>query len=397
MTIKLFSFNSYETTFTACITDVLRTPKGYVLEFDRTLFYPESGGQNCDTGIINTSDGRQWSVTEVFYEGSTIKHLICGENPPPVSETISGRIDWIRRYAHMQRHSAQHLLSQAFVRIDPAFRTVSVAMSSAICTVDFEGFPDEDDIARAEALCNEISRDSIPITVHEVDESEIGNWNVRRPPKVSGMIRLVKAGNFETAACGGTHLENTAEALPVKILRSEKIRGNLTRIHFTAGAEAFEDYIQKHEITRALSEKFSSKVQAIPMHVANLESSLSDSKQEIQFLAAIVARQLFDEALKKQDPSLIMIDAQTPAVLKKLMSVAGETPDTVFAGFLTNDSKLEVSLITTCPEKSMGDVVKKLQLSISIKGGGRNEMARFAAEVADKDLIKQTLKQLLNV
>ncbi|MBU1219405.1 alanyl-tRNA editing protein [Myxococcota bacterium] len=395
MTTKLFSCNSYETEFTACVTEVNKTPKGYVLEFDRTLFYPESGGQNCDTGTIYTSDARQWSVVEVFYEGSAIKHLIYGENPPSKGEPITGRIHWVRRYTHMQRHSAQHLLSQAFVRVDPAFRTVSVAMSSSVCTIDFEGFPDDDDIARAEALCNEICREGIPITVHEVDESEIGNWNVRRPPKVSGIIRLVKAGDYETAACGGTHLENTAEALPVKILRSEKIRGDLTRIHFIAGSEAFEDYIQKHEITRALSEGFSSKVHAIPMHVANLESSLSTAKQEIQFLSAMVARQLFDEATMKQDP-LIIIEAPAVDVLKKLMAIAGETPDTVFAGFLTTESKLEVSLISTCPEKSMGDVVKKLQLTIAVKGGGRKEMARFAAQVADKDLIKQTLKQILS-
>ena len=117
------------------------------------------------------------------------------------------------------------------------------------CTIDLAGEPKESDLKRAEKITNEAAYQNLPIKAFEVDEKEISNYPLRRAPKVSGKIRVVQIGEYDSSACGGTHLGSSAEALPIKVTGSEKIKGGLTRIYFMAGSEALADYELKHKIS----------------------------------------------------------------------------------------------------------------------------------------------------
>jgi len=214
--IRLEQLDSYARSFSSRVIAAEERKGAHWVALEESLFYPTSGGQVFDSGTLNNI-----AVLDVEKQDDLVWHKL--ERSLAVGDVVEGELDWARRYRHMQRHSGQHLLSQAFFRLDGAFETKSVSLTSELCTIDFSGEPQLSDLVAAQALVNEVVYKNLAIRAFEVDDSEIANYPLRRPPKVSGRVRLVQMGDWEWSACGGTHLASTAEAAPVKLLRSERI------------------------------------------------------------------------------------------------------------------------------------------------------------------------------
>lgn len=290
---RLEHADSYLTGFHAVVTDVREaegaTGRAVWVALDRSAFYPESGGQPADTGTL-----RGLPVTDVQIRDGRVWHRVEG-GPLAPGDAVSGEIDWHRRFRHMQRHTGQHLLSQAFLHVDGAFETRSVSLTSADCTLDLAGEPDEHALEAAERIANDAVYANLPVEAFEVDESEIDRFPLRRPPKVRGRIRLVKMGEFELSACGGTHLASTAEAAPVKVLAPERIRGGLTRVGFRVGLEALEDYRVKHRVAHGLAREFSTGVPGLPERVEGLRATLSAAEQELARVRGALAQRMAEQ------------------------------------------------------------------------------------------------------
>lgn len=283
--MRPYQRDSYRTTFRSEVAEVRGDRvqgdevQGDWVRLSETFFYPTSGGQPHDTGVLEGGAG-QTEVVEVKLMDAQIWHRL--EGPPlEVGEPVDATLDWARRYRHMQRHSAQHLLSQVFTHLDPAFETRAVSLSGSVCTLDLSGEPDEDDLQHAEVLVNRVAYANLEIRAFEIDEREVARYPLRRPPKVSGRIRLVQMGDFELSACGGTHLRSTAEALPIKLLGRSRVRGGLVRVQFSAGWEALDDYRSKHESVEGLARGFSAQARDVPEHVAALKLELAGAKRAL--------------------------------------------------------------------------------------------------------------------
>lgn len=245
------------------------------VELEPSYFYPTSGGQPHDTGRIG--DAR---VVDVRIEHGTVWHRLEGP-VPTAGERVDAEVDGERRYRHMQRHTAQHLLSQAFARTGPGYATRSVSLRGPDATVDLAGDPDDDALARAEALANAFGYRAMPITSFEVEQERLGEYDLRRPAKVAGRVRLVAMGDVELSACGGTHLATTGEALPIKLLGSERIRGGLVRVTFRAGWEALEDYHARLRLSSALVRRFSAPLEELEGRVEALQRELDDARSAL--------------------------------------------------------------------------------------------------------------------
>ncbi len=293
--MRPYQRDSYRRTFQS---DVVGQRDDWV-RLGETYFYPTSGGQPHDTGVLE-GDAGQAEVTEVRLEDGDIWHRLKGPSPR-VGEAVTGTLDWNRRYRHMQRHTAQHLLSQAFVQLNPAFETRSVSLLGAVCTLDLAGEPQADDVRRAEVGVNQAAYANHEVRSFEVDEADIGLYPLRRPPKVSGRIRLVQMGD-DTSACGGTHLKTTAEALPIKLLRIERVKGALARISFTAGWEALDDYGAKHETVTELALGFSAQPGEVTARVEALRLELTEAKRALTLSRHKLAQRLA-ERLHKEAPN----------------------------------------------------------------------------------------------
>jgi alanyl-tRNA synthetase len=373
----LEQLDSYLKTFESHVVAAEDRADGRWVALAESAFYPTSGGQLHDTGTLNSV-----VVTEVVKRQERVWHRL--ERPAlETGQGVSGVIDWDRRYRHMQRHSGQHLLSQALLRVNPAFETRSVSLSAPSCTIDFAGDPVAEDLERVEAVVNRAAYQNLVITAFEVDESELNDFSLRRPPKVRGRIRLVNMGDWELAACGGTHLRASAEALPLKTLRFERIRGGLTRLYFLAGLEAFEDYQLKHRVGYELAVSFSAKVSELPERVSAVRQQLGEAKREtatlVQKLARAMAAELTGTATPIPNGRLVTyaLPEGDAALLKELAETLQASGGTV--ALLAAPDRDRVRLLFSRSEDLDFDMKALLQTALPAvagKGGGRPEFAQ---------------------
>ncbi len=319
--MRLYQLDSYATRFQARVERAWSDPRGHYAVLSQTLFYPESGGQPADTGVLRGVFG-EVRVLHAYEEEKAfgdVVHVLSA--PVPEGAEVEGEIDWERRFRHMQRHTAQHLLSQALLRAG-GYHTVAVSLDSPVCTVDLEEEAEEAGIQRAEALANFAVYADYPVEAFSVSQEELALYPLRRPPKVRGKVRLVRIGDFDLAACGGTHLKTSAQAGPIKVLKWERYKGG-TRVYFTAGWEALEDYHAKHALLARLALSFSTNPLDLEKPLRNLQEEVYALKGENQALKEALVEALLPKALEEKAllaPAPVLGD-----LAKALLSQSGKT------------------------------------------------------------------------
>ncbi len=276
ITRRLFWEDPYRREFEATVIESTDYAGQPAVVLDVTCFYPTSGGQPHDVGTLNGI-----AVCEVLEEGGRILHIL--ERPLAEGTAVHGAIDWPRRFDHMQQHSGQHLLSQAFERLFDA-ETVSFHLGEEACTIDVT-MADLDlaQVSQVEALVNGVIFENRPISAREYAEEEIGALGLRKAPTVHGRIRIVEVEGFDRCACGGTHVRTTGEIGLVHIRRWEKRRSQ-TRVEFLCGGRAQRDYLRLEALCREAANRLSVGVGELPEAIVRLQEALQQSGREAQAL-----------------------------------------------------------------------------------------------------------------
>lgn len=247
---------------------------------DQTAFYAEAGGQPWDLGTIGGAP-----VLKVIDDEGTIVHVLEREID---GETVVGKIDWPRRFDHMQQHTGQHVLSQAFIEvINGETRSFHLGETVSTLEIGIDRISDET-LDRVERRANEIIFEDRPVKTYFVPSERIAEVPLRRPPKVTGLIRVVEVEGFDYSACGGTHVRRTGEIGLIKVIGSERIRGNL-RFTFVCGGRALADAQVKTRVCRALVGRFNVPDGEIPGAVEKLSAELKDAKKRLKALEQTAA------------------------------------------------------------------------------------------------------------
>lgn len=319
--MRLYQEDSYATRFQARVVRAWSDEKGHHVVLSQTLFYPESGGQPADTGVLKGEFG-QVRVLYVFEEAKAFGDVVHRVDAPiPEGAEVEGEIDWNRRFRHMQRHTAQHILSQALLRAG-GYHTIAVSLDSPVFTVDLEEEVEEAKLQEAEALANFAVYADYPIEAFWVSEEELARYPLRRPPKVQGQVRLVRIGDFDLAACGGTHLRTSAQAGPIKVLKWERYKGG-SRVYFMAGWEALEDYHAKHALLSRLALSFSTSPLELEKPVRRLQEEVYALKGENLELKEALVEALLPRALEER---VLLVPAPVLGDLaKRLLSWSEKT------------------------------------------------------------------------
>jgi alanyl-tRNA synthetase len=212
---------------------------------DRTAFYPEGGGQPADHGEL--AGARVIAVNEA---DGVIWHTIEGA-VPAVGSRVTGRIDPVRRFDHMQQHSGQHLLSRVFVD-QLGLDTTSFHLGVDGCSIDLAtpGLTDAR-INAAEERAAELVRDARPVVIRIGDAAH--SLQLRGEGLPLPDYRVISIDGFDDCACGGTHVATTAEIELIAIRRVERINESRCRVEFVCGGRARRDYRAKRERIRELS------------------------------------------------------------------------------------------------------------------------------------------------
>lgn len=253
MTERLYYQDSYLKEFRAKILKKIKIDNQPAVVLDETAFYPTSGGQPHDKGVI-----QDVPVVEVVEEGDEIIHILKEELKEEINSEVVGKIDWERRFDHMQQHSGQHILSAAFEKLWNA-DTVSFYLGDEICTLDImKGNITSEEVKKAEILSNNIVLENKPIKVYFVDQERANELNLRKIPPQKEDIRIVEIKDFDVCACCGTHCGTTGEVGLIKILKWEK-KGVKIRLDFICGKRSLKDYYWKNELIKNISNKLTIK------------------------------------------------------------------------------------------------------------------------------------------
>ncbi len=400
MTERLYYRDSFLYNFDAEVHAVIDNPRPALI-LDRTAFYPTSGGQVHDTGWIVTgeltaehaADGTpqptansdaKFRVTEVVdTEDGRIVHYLDAplKNLQPGSR-IRGKIDPVRRRDHMQQHSAQHVLSAAFVHLFD-MPTVSFHMGDESCSIDLDT-PSlgKQQIESAERLANEIALENRGVSVRFVTREEAGNLGLRKIPAAErDELRLIDIRDFDLTACGGTHVSNTGQIGAILLRKSEKVRQGY-RVEFVAGGRAVATARRDFSALTETAALFSAHIYDVPQQAVKaldeIKSLRKQRERSDDELAAAQATTLLAETAES-DGRKVVLRTFSNRDLNSLKLLAQK---------LTRQSAAVALLGTTSPQPAlvfaqslgqlydMGALLKETIGKLGGRGGGSKDLAQ---------------------
>lgn len=229
-TEKLYYQDSHIRGFRARVVSCEPSKHGYDVILDRTAFYPEGGGQPGDTGTIagvRVSDTHEREGAVVHY---------C-DAPLNVGETVCGEIDWERRFAFMQLHSGEHLVS-GIIHRRFGYENVGFHMGAEMMTIDLSGMLTQEDLREIEREANEAVWKNLPTQITWPNEEELKALAYRSKKELSGAVRIVTFPDVDVCACCGTHVKNTGEIGLIKIFTCQKFHEGV-RLEMLCGEKAY--------------------------------------------------------------------------------------------------------------------------------------------------------------
>ncbi|KAK9453207.1 Threonyl/alanyl tRNA synthetase [Dipodascopsis uninucleata] len=245
----------------------------YELELEDTILFPEGGGQPTDHGFLYAFDN-EIAIRNVRRESLTALHL--SNLPLEPNTDVKLKVDWNRRFDHMQQHSGQHLLSAVLDK--KGVPTLAWTLGEKVSYVELSRKLTDEEVSEAEDECNEIIRKAINIWI-EVPDKDLVNQN-KLPDDYDverGILRVVHIGNLDANPCCGTHLKNTCEIGSVALFHQTPIRGSNSRLYFLIGDRVRKYAVDANTKFRSINSKLSCQTEEIEDKITKLESQLKDA------------------------------------------------------------------------------------------------------------------------
>lgn len=352
-----------------------------------TIFYPEGGGQPGDLGYLNDT-----KVIDVYEQNGVIYHVCENEIKAPI---VVCKLDWQRRFEHMQYHTGQHILSAILYR-HFNYQTCSFHLGTNYSTIDIDTkklTPKE--IDEVENFVNNLIQDNVLIKSYFINPEEPTQLDLRKQPQDLEDIRIVEITNFDSAPCCGTHLKTSGEVGLLKIIKTEKHK-YLTRIYYHCGMKAFSEFQEKHKTITTLARLFSTSESGVLDRVtAELES-----KKELEHNYKKLQKQVFNlkaqSLVKKTKNNLI----ETTLDDQDSFDDAQHLADEILAqGPFTVIISVGNRLLITHNNKSglhCGNLIKQFVQDFDGRGGGNASFGQvfFPSKNKMDQFIGQIKKQL---
>ena len=277
---KLFYEDAHLQEFSATVTACREVKNGWEVTLDATAFYPEGGGQPCDTGTLGDA-----AVLSVREQGEEILHL-C-DKPLAVGSCQQGKICWDRRLDHMQQHSGEHMVS-GVIHKRYGYHNVGFHMGSDVVTIDFDGPIPVEALQEIENTVNAGIWADFSVKCWYPAEEELQNVPYRRKKDLPWPVRIVEFPDFDICACCGTQVKRTGEIGLVKLLSCVKFHEGV-RIEMVCGKRALQLLSDTYEQNKQVSQAFSAKIGETGQAARRMNETLAAEK----FRSANLEKRLF--------------------------------------------------------------------------------------------------------
>ena len=358
-TKKLYYEDPFLREFTAAVISCEEVKGGYLVTLDRTAFYPEGGGQPYDTGVLGEAN-----VLEVHDKGGVITHL-C-DKPFEVGESVDGRIDWTRRFDHMQQHSGEHICSGL---ICARFRCDNVGfhMGAESVTIDFNADISWDELLEIEEAANRYICEDHPIDIHFYRGAELDAVEYRSKKPLEGDVRIVAFPGADCCACCGTHVARSGQVGLVKFLSVQKFREGV-RIELLCGGRARRYLSACWEQSLRIGQALSVKPVASAAAVERLQGEFGALKLRCAKLEESVFAQTAAQYAGRGDV-LLFADELSGDSLRRLCDAVANACGGRCAVFAGADGAYKYAIGRA--DGDLRELTKKMNAALSGRGGGK--------------------------
>ena len=394
MTEKLYNDNVMLKSCKATVLACEEKDGKFFVELDKTVIFPEGGGQLSDKGKINDAnvlhasekDGRLWHECDA---------------PVEVGAEVDVTLDWKVRLDRMQQHCGEHILSFVCWKLFDS-QNIGFHMNEDFVTVDLDKALTEEELLQVEQATNAIIWENRPINVLNLESEEAAKLPMRKfNSNLKGILRIVAVEGADVCTCCGTHPPFTGMVGCVKIIRAER-RKQGQRLEILCGARAMADYAKQNRILHNLAADLSSKVEEVPERYAKLKEDmailLESLKEKTAKLLDVELQEVLAEADTRADGAkllhLVLDDAKNG---KNLMPKLGALENVVSVVLAVQPER--ISYFVALGKNTAGDCrayIKLLNDTFGGRGGGKPDGAQGGADFCPnwQEKLDQVLTQL---
>ena len=359
--------------------------KIYGIVLDKTVFFPEGGGQPADRGVLilkgegdnfAASGSEEIEVTDVQKEDGVILHYVS--KPIQTGEEVIAKVDFEIRYARMQNHSGEHLFCGLIHKLY-GYENVGFHMSGDLVTVDVNGVLTAEDFAKLENLANQGVDAGMEIkAVYPEHPDEL---EYRSKLDLTEDIRVVIIEGYDSCACCAPHVKNTAEIGLIKVVDYMSHRGG-TRFSLKSGKWAREDYGILHEEIGQVMRLFSSKREVCHLAATRVSEQLKSQQETITLLkrqiTALHTEKLYEDVKNRKAGKVLMIFDETldEVQMRTLINEGVAVAPGIVAGFMGKEESGYRYIIgkNEAAEFDLRTLAKELNAVLNGRGGGSEKM-----------------------
>lgn len=373
-TERLYYQSSHITDFPATVTACEPGKKGFEVRLDQTAFYPEGGGQPCDTGTLDAV-----AVTEVHERDGEVIHYCA--SPLPVGAKVSGTINWTRRLDLMQQHSGEHIVS-GLIHAAYGYDNTGFHIGHDMVTIDLSGELDAGQLLEIETRANKTVWRNEEVRCFYPDAEALAVLPYRSKKALTGAVRLVEFPGADLCACCGTHVERAGEIGSIRLLSSVKFRGG-ARVELLCGGRALRYEQALFAQNRKISNLFSAK----PLETAAAAERAAGELAQWKYRATGLEDRIFAmtaEGFRDRGDTLLFETGTTPDGLRRLATAVAETCGGVAAVFSPGAEGTSYALCR--PGGDLRSLCKELNETLNGRGGGKPELVQGSVQAKEDEI-----------
>ena len=373
-TIKLYYQDAFLRRFDATVLDCAADKKAWRVVLDRTAFYPEGGGQGADHGTLGGVNVRD------VHEADGVIYHTC-DKPLPVGETVTGQIDWQRRFDHMQQHSGEHIVSGMLCSTYHCDNT-GFHLGADTVTIDYNADIPWEGVLDIERRANRYIWENHPIVIRYPEPAELAVLPYRSKKALEGPVRITEFPGADMCACCGTHVETSGQVGLVKFIGWQKFRDGV-RLDVLFGQRALDYLALNWQQNSAIGRELSVKPDATHAAVTRRKEELAAVKQRCDALETAQ----FESLAAQYDGAGNVLLVQPPMesdAARRLCDMTAARCGGRCAVFAGQNGAYRYAVIH--PGADIRELIKSMNAALNGRGGGRDGFAQGSAACTEADI-----------
>ena len=395
-TKKLYDEDAYCREFRARVLSCKRLSDGSQnLILDQSAFFPEAGGQSCDTGWVWQEGASPLRVSQVRLQDGILIHTVveqadpgyAGEAAPghegqvfQAGAEIFAKLDFEARYDKMQQHTGEHIFS-GLVNRRYGYHNVGFHLGDDEVTMDFDGRLEEEEIRELEEVANRIIRQNLPVTASfpSAEEQKQLTWRSKKEID-SESLRLVTIPGVDVCACCAPHVKRTGEVNLLKVESFQNYKKG-TRIFLCCGERAYHLFQKEHRMVRALAQECTTSYENLPDRFRQMQQEIWQCKLRLSKQMEELLSYRIQE-LPKRGESLVLFLKEGEEEGSLLRKAANQLMQrgAVLCAVFSRKAEGGFSFVIGSPQNKANECLQKMKEAFAVRGGGSPEMVQGSVQ-----------------